>query len=66
MNAKRPDLGASRRTTPVALPVCAFSTARAGIGPALDREVPELAGFAQARRPAIDARACRGIVLRTA
>jgi len=46
--------------------VCAFYTARAGIGPALDREVPELAGFAQARRPAIDARACRGIVLRTA
>ena len=43
--------------------VCAFYTARAGIGPALDREVPELAGFARARRPAIDARGCRGIVL---
>ena len=34
--------------------VCSFYTARAGVGPALDREVPELARFAQARRPAID------------
>jgi hypothetical protein len=43
--------------------VCAFYTARAGVGPALDRDVPELARFARARRPAIDAHGCNGIVL---
>ena len=43
--------------------VCAFYTARAGVGPALDREVPELARFARARRPAIDVRRCNGIAL---
>ena len=43
--------------------VCAFYTARAGVGPALDREVPELARFAQVRRPAIDMRRCNGIAL---
>ena len=43
--------------------VCAFYTARAGVGPALDREVPELARFAQARRPAIDVHGCNGIAL---
>jgi hypothetical protein len=43
--------------------VCAFYTARAGVGPALDREVPELARFAQARRPAIDLHGCNGIAL---
>jgi hypothetical protein len=41
--------------------VCAFYTARAGVGPSLDREVPELARFAQARRPAIDVQSCSGI-----
>ena len=43
--------------------VCAFYPARAGVGPALDREVPELAGFARARRPAIDVRGCNAIAL---
>ena len=43
--------------------VCAFYTARAGVGPALDRQVPELAGFARARRPAIDMHGCNGIAL---
>lgn len=38
-------------------------TARAGVGPALDREVPELARFAQARRPAIGVHGCNGIAL---
>lgn len=43
--------------------VCSFYTARAGVGPALDREVPELARFAQARRPAIDVRSCSDVAL---
>jgi hypothetical protein len=43
--------------------VCAFYTARAGVGPALDREVPELARFAHARRPAIAVQSCSGIAL---
>ena len=43
--------------------VCSFYTARAGVGPALDREVPELARFAHARRPAIDVRSCSGVAL---
>jgi hypothetical protein len=43
--------------------VCAFYTARAGVGPALDREVSELARFARARRPAIDVHGCSGIAL---
>jgi hypothetical protein len=43
--------------------VCAFYTARAGVGPALDRDVPELARFARARRPAIDVHGCNGITL---
>jgi hypothetical protein len=38
--------------------VCAFYTARAGVGPSLDREVPELARFARARRPAVDVHSC--------
>jgi hypothetical protein len=44
--------------------VCAFYTARAGVGPALDRKVPELARFARARRSAIDLRGCSGIAPR--
>ena len=40
--------------------VCSFYTARAGVGPALDDAVPELARFAQARRPAVNVRACNG------
>jgi hypothetical protein len=43
--------------------VCAFYTARAGIGPALDLKVPELARFAQARRPAINVHGCSAIAL---
>jgi hypothetical protein len=43
--------------------VCAFYTARAGVGPALDRKVPELARFARARRPAIDVHSCSAITL---
>jgi hypothetical protein len=43
--------------------VCAFYTARAGVGPALDRDVPELARFARARRPAIDVHACSAVAL---
>jgi hypothetical protein len=43
--------------------VCAFYTARAGVGPALDREVPELARFARARRPTIDLDGCSGNAL---
>jgi hypothetical protein len=43
--------------------VCAFYTARAGIGPALDLEVPELARFARARRPAINVHGCSAIAL---
>jgi hypothetical protein len=43
--------------------VCSFYTARAGVGPALDDEVPELARFAQARRPQVDVRGCNGVAL---
>jgi hypothetical protein len=43
--------------------VCAFYTARAGVGPALDADLPELARFAASRRPAIGARRCSEIVL---
>jgi len=43
--------------------VCAFYTARAGIGPALDLKVPELARFARARRPAINVHGCSAIAL---
>ena len=43
--------------------VCSFYTARAGVGPALDDDVPELARFAQARRPEINVRGCSGIAM---
>jgi hypothetical protein len=43
--------------------ICAFYTARAGIGPAADLALPELASFAHAWRPTIDRHRCRTVVL---
>jgi hypothetical protein len=43
--------------------VCAFYTARAGVGPAVDLALPELATFAHAWRPTIDRHRCRTVVL---
>jgi hypothetical protein len=43
--------------------ICAFYTARAGVGPTIDLYVPELASFARARRPSIGRNRCNAIVL---
>jgi hypothetical protein len=43
--------------------ICAYYTARAGVGPDIDLYVPELARFAKARRASIGRERCTAIVL---